>query len=243
MAGPVTSATITADANNSGLVCQDQDFVASYLPANATLPVTYTWDPEPNAGQGTDTATYNTVRSCYTITLTVTNALGSAADTLDVVLTLHLSQIAEAIQDTLETNMSATLLTRVYGWDELPEGIQDTPSLAVYWQQVTNDAQTSTDRTTFSKVRVKELIFHIDYFASARNQLAEDNERLTNAASQIIDILETEAAAACATGASHCPPFGLCALKTFRWWGERVVYDYGGILLYGARFYITLLVY
>lgn len=234
----LTSATVAAASGNSERVCENQTFTVTYLPVTATTPVTYVWDSDGLvSGQGTATAVYNWGATCgKNASVTVSNACSSVSDSLAVALTLHLAQIAEAIQTTLETNMTAALLTRVYGWDELPEGVNDTPSLMCYLQRANADAITDTDRYSFSGVRNKSLTFNIDYFASVRNNLQENNERLTNAMTEIIDILETASSGACVNGSGHCPPFGLCALKTFQWNCERVIFEnYGGIDYYGAR--------
>jgi hypothetical protein len=179
------------------------------------------------------------------VTVIVTDTLGAvytASYSFDLVLTLM--QIAEAIKTTISGAMTPALLVRAYGYDELPEGINDAPSLEVYWQRVTCDATTENDRTTFggskAAIRVKEITFFVDYIANPRNNLAENNAQLTQGASEIIDILETEAIA-CTL--NHCPPFSLCALKVFRWTGERVTFNYGGVIYYGARFEIPIRVW
>ena len=235
----ITSVTITPDADNSGFVCENQTYTAILV--GGTAPITYVWSSTGlQSGQGTATAVYQWSITCgQTISVTVTDADNSQSDTLDIELTLHLSQIADAIQDTLEANMSAVLLARVYGWDELPEGVNDAPSLMCYWQSGRADAVTETDRFSFAGVRNKELIFNVDYYASTRNHLGQDNARLTNAMSEIIDFLETASSGACVDGTGQCPPFGLCALKTFQWSCERVIFDYGGVEYYGARCAIT----
>lgn len=240
----LTSATITPDPANTGLLCDSHQYTASYLPLAATAPITYTWSTDGLiAGQGTATATYSWSETCeHDVTVTIANPCGSVSDTETVDIIFTLAQIADAIKNTLATSMSAAYLSRAYGYDELPEGINDAPSLMVYWQSVINDAFTDTDRTTMKgAVKCKEIVFYVDYVANPRNNLAENNALLTGAASEIIDILEMNAATC--TYPAHCPPFGLCGLKNFKWQGERVTLDYGGALYYAARFIITVRVF
>lgn len=240
----LTSATVTENAANSGLACEDQDFTVTYLPVGATAPITYTWSSDGLvSGQGTAAATYNWTETCnHTVTCTVSNACSSVSDSETVSIKFTLMQIADAIKDTLEANMSTALLTRAYGYNELPEGVNDAPSLMVYWQSIVNDRYTDTDRTTMKGgVKVKELDFYVDYYVNPRNNMQQNNDYLTQAASEIIDILEEESLGC--TYPDHCPPFGLCGLKNFRWSGERVTFDYAGATYYGARFIITVRVF
>jgi hypothetical protein len=233
--------TITELETNTLEVGQDQGFTATLTTAT---PATYTWSTDGlESGQGTATAWYNWCTTCHTVALTVVDTLGVTwTATYTPALTLSLGRIADAIKDTLTAEMDADLLTRAYGYDELPEGINDAPSLEVYWQRVLDDATTDTDRFTFGApaVRVKEITFYVDYIANPRNNLAENNAQLTAGASQIIDILETEDLT-CA--GNHCPPFGQCGIKTFRWSAERVSFLYGGVTYYAARFEIVVRVW
>lgn len=241
----VAAATITPDPANTAQVCENQVFVAMLTGAVAA---TYLWSLDGLvAGQGTATATYNWDTTCdHVVTVIVTTAGGSSyTATYTPVLTLSLMQICDAIETTISPQMTPALMTRSYGYDDIPEGINDAPSLMVYWQSVVCDVTTQNDRLTFgggikNPVRVKEMVFYVDYIANPRNNLAQNNAQLTRGASEIIDILETEALA-CTL--HHCPPFSLCALKTFRWSGERVTFDYGGVVYYGARFQITIRVW
>ena len=57
-------------------------------PPTATLPLTYTWSPIPDSGQGTETATYNwATPGPKTISVTVENVAGAAPPgTHDIVI-------------------------------------------------------------------------------------------------------------------------------------------------------------
>ena len=238
----MTAAVITPSTSNTNQVCVSQTFHAT---TDDGTPITvYVWSVDGLlSGQGTNTAVFLWETTCdHTVSVTVTAGGVDYSEDYDVTLTLALAQICTAIKETLEDGMSAALLARAYNFDELPEGINDAPSLMVYWQGVTNDAlRQETDRWTFAGRRVKDMVFHVDFFANPRNNLEENNETLTNAASEIIDILEMESMECVEYG--HCPPFGLCALKSFHWTGERVVFDYGGVIYYGARFVLTVRTY
>jgi hypothetical protein len=241
---PLSVATFTAAVGNTNTICVDQTFTASYGPVNATTPVTYLWSIDGlQSGQGTPVAVYQWTATCNkSVTVTISNACSSVSHTDNLTLSLTLMQIAEAIKNTIANAMTPTLLARAYGYDHLPEGVNDAPSLMVYWQSVVNDKYTDTDRTTFGGVRVKEFMFRVDYYQNPRNNMEENNAKLTYGAVEIIDILEQQALG-CTPGGGHCPPFGLCGLKTFRWSGERVTFDYGSVRYYGARFEIVVRVF
>ncbi len=73
--GAVTGVTI--DGPTEGWTGENQDFTALVTPVDASTPVTYTWSPTPDAGQGTATATYNwDAAGSKTITVTAQNATG-----------------------------------------------------------------------------------------------------------------------------------------------------------------------
>jgi hypothetical protein len=66
----------------SGYPDQVYTFTAVITPANATAPVTYTWQPEPGSGQSTASASYQwAVEGSYSLTLKAGNCGGEASDT------------------------------------------------------------------------------------------------------------------------------------------------------------------
>jgi len=238
---PPSGVTIAADSGNSGLVAEEQTFTVTV--DGGTPPITITWSTDGLvSGQGTDTAVYSWCTTCgHTITVTASNPAGEVTDTYDVDLDLTYMQIADAIKETVADNMSDDLLSRAYGYNELPEGIQDYGSIMVHWQ-ATELPYTDTDRHTFAPFDVPEILFYLDYVQSPRNHLAENNDMLTQAASELHNIIANESIEACNED-GQCPPFGLCALKNFTWRGERVILDYGGVLYYAARFEIRIRVF
>ena len=77
---PVTEASIDGPLNVNGTlyIRNLYSFAAIITPTNATQPITYTWEPEPNTGQGTALANYLwTTPGSKVITLTVENCGGA----------------------------------------------------------------------------------------------------------------------------------------------------------------------
>jgi len=62
-------------------------FTAVITPSDAITPITYTWSPAPDSGQGTDSASYEwSTPGIYTITLIVENCGGPVSDTHAIVI-------------------------------------------------------------------------------------------------------------------------------------------------------------
>ncbi len=82
-----TGVSITGPAD--GVVGESYAFTATVSPPTVTLPLTYTWTPMPDGGQGTSVATYSwTTPGTKTITIMVENAGGivPAPGTHDIVI-------------------------------------------------------------------------------------------------------------------------------------------------------------
>jgi len=148
-------------------------------------------------------------------------------------MSITLAQICDAIESTLD---NSTTLTRSQSYDELTEGIHDTPLLQVYPQSGVQDPDGTTDRTTFSAVvRQTEIVIHADYYAAERGaSIGEEMSRLVDGIDAMTEIFE---------GQDQKPYFGLEGIKAFAWRWERVTFDYGGVSYVGARFFITLRVF
>jgi len=68
-----------------------QPFVATVSPLSATKPITYTWAPEPDSGQGTANATYAwATEGRKAISVTVENAGGMATGSRVIIITSHM---------------------------------------------------------------------------------------------------------------------------------------------------------
>ena len=146
-------------------------------------------------------------------------------------MSVTIAQICDAVKNYLST---AASLKRSESYNQLTEGINDYPLMQVYWQSIDCDWQSNTERTTFQGgVKQKDLVIHADLYGRPRSHLGEDNAAVTVLANEVVDLLE-------ATG---CPPFGLTGLKNFKWRGERVVFDYDGVLYAGIRFYVNIRVF
>jgi fibronectin-binding autotransporter adhesin len=82
-----TGVSITGPAD--GIVGESYAFTATVSPPTVTLPLTYTWTPVPDGGQGTSVATYSwTTPGTKTVTIMVENAAGivPAPGTHDIVI-------------------------------------------------------------------------------------------------------------------------------------------------------------
>ena len=77
---PLTGVGISGPTE--GYVSTAYVFTAVITPSDATSPITYTWTPQPESGQGTDSVSYEwATPGVYTITLTAENCGGPVSDT------------------------------------------------------------------------------------------------------------------------------------------------------------------
>lgn len=147
-------------------------------------------------------------------------------------MSITLAQICDAIESTLD---DATTITRSQSYDELTEGIHDTPLLQVYPENGAQSPPGMTDRHTFGAgVRQTEFTIHADYYANQRVNIGEDMAALVNGIDAMTDVLE---------GQDQKPYFGLTGIQAFSWRWDRVTFDYGGVAYVGARFAITVRVF
>lgn len=142
------------------------------------------------------------------------------------------AQINTAIKTTLG---AAAGLTRSQDYNELTEGMADTPTLQVYfesWEAVEATTERSTMRGGVEQV---DVIFHADVLGAARGpDLGEEMGRLLPVVDQIIDILQAQ---------KIKPYFGLAGIKAMHWSANRVLIDYNGELFVACRFIITIRVF
>lgn len=147
---------------------------------------------------------------------------------------ITLAQIIDAIEATLST---APTLERSMSYDELTEGINDTPLLQVYPEAGDQDPTTNTDRTTFrAGVRQTSLTINCDYYAQQRKHIGEDMAVLVDGIDAMTTIFEAQ---------DTKPYFGLDGIQAFHWGWQRVTFDYGdpAINYVGARFTLTIRVF
>lgn len=79
--GSVPLASVTIDGPTTGIAEADYVFRANIDPVDASLPITYSWSPVPEAGQGTSEATYRwTTSGIKTVVVSATNGAEAVTD-------------------------------------------------------------------------------------------------------------------------------------------------------------------
>lgn len=147
---------------------------------------------------------------------------------------ITLAQIIDAVESTLAT---APTLARSMSYDELTEGINDTPLLQVYPEAGDQDPAGNADRTTFrAGVRQTNITVNCDYYAHTRANIGEDMAKLVDGIDAMTNIFEAQDTKAY---------FGLTGIKAFHWSWQRVIFEYGDsqIKYVGARFTLTIRVF
>ncbi len=149
--------------------------------------------------------------------------------------TVTIVQIINAVADTLS---AATGLDYTQSYDELSEGMQDTPTLQVYFDSFVMDSASRNDRTTFQgRVRQKSLTIFADLYARQRSHIGEDMAEFVPLVDAILDVFEQQ---------DTKPYFGLAGIKSFGPVNcQRVTFTYGdpSVNYIGARFTIPILVW
>lgn len=153
--------------------------------------------------------------------------------------TVTLGELCDSIVATFAAGMSS--LTRVFQYDEIPEGVNagDTPLLMVYWESTLSDPTGETDRGTFQtenkSIKIKEMVFHCDFFTSQRAHSMEDVGDAIDRASEAHDVIEAQ---------NEFPYWGNTAIKaTAGWRMDRVQFDFAGAMYPGFRVELTTWVY
>jgi hypothetical protein len=144
-------------------------------------------------------------------------------------------QVNSAIETTLAT---ATGLTFTQDYDELTEGMADTPNLQVYFvEEITDPTSTSAQTTFGAGVRQVEWTFHADLYARQRSHIGEDMGALLPLVDAIRDTLEAQ------TGPTYFGQAGIKAIK--QWTARQVVFRYGepDLPYIGTRFIIKVRVF
>ena len=84
---PIAPTSVAIGGPTEGAVGESYVFTASASPPTSTLPLTYTWSPVPDGGQGTSVATYTWgVAGNKQISVTVENVAGAAPGTHVIVI-------------------------------------------------------------------------------------------------------------------------------------------------------------
>lgn len=147
---------------------------------------------------------------------------------------VNITEINDAIKDTLAT---ATGLTFAQSYNELSEGINDTPMLQVYWQSHLVDPDSNTSQRSFRGVtRQTSLTFHADLFPRQRSHLDEDMGALLPLVDAIQAVLEAQRVE---------PYFGLAKIKAIEGWSaQQVTFEYpADVKFLGARYIIRVRVF
>jgi hypothetical protein len=135
------------------------------------------------------------------------------------------------------TLSAATGLTYAQAFDDLTDGMQDTPTLQVYWEDMAQDPSTSNDRTSFrAGVRQTSITIFADLYAHQRAHMAEDMAILMPLVDAIRVELEKQ---------DTQPLVGTSLIKSFSWSARRVTFTYGdpNINYIAARFTLTVRVF
>jgi len=84
---PIAPTSVAIGGPSDGVVDESYVFTASASPPTATLPLTYTWSPAPDGGQGTGVVTYSwSTAGSKVISVTVENVAGAVHGTHVIVI-------------------------------------------------------------------------------------------------------------------------------------------------------------
>ena len=144
-------------------------------------------------------------------------------------MAITFAEMCDAVEAHLST---AASLERSQSYDELSEGMQDTPTLQVYPESSEPVSHGGTSQTFTHQYGVILGLhtIHADLYARQRAHLGEDMAALVETLDEIYTLIEN----------AGCPAFGLEGIKSYQWSWRRVVFDYGGVTYMGARFTIVL---
>lgn len=144
-----------------------------------------------------------------------------------------------AIYNTLKNNM--TLVDFTQNYDNLGEGLANTPLVQVFWNSLnTVSEQSSTDRRTFGgdpnvkPVRTKRYIFRADLYLDPRSDIDRNFAQMLPIVDEINDIFEDQ---------DMEPYFGLTGIKSYTFSCERGVVEYANIVYPVVQWTIELYVF
>lgn len=146
-------------------------------------------------------------------------------------MTTTIAQACKAIADTLS---AATGLTYIQNYDTLKDGMQDWPTLQVYWDDLIQDPTGNADRSTFQAgVRDTVVTILADLYAQQRAHLGEDMAALI----PLVDAIRAEF-----EKQDTKDYFSQHGMQAFQWQARRVTFTYGdpAVSYIGARFTITV---
>lgn len=139
-------------------------------------------------------------------------------------MSITIAQMNTAIHDTFEDNL--TLIDFFQDYNDLSEGLANTPLLQIYWNSLNTVAENSaTDRNTFGSstqkpLRQKRYIFRVDLYCDPRANLDSVFVQMLPIVDEINNVLEAQDAK---------PYFGLDGIKSFTFTCERGNIEYGSV--------------
>ena len=139
---PLTAVTISGPT--TGSTNASHIFSATVSPITATTPITYTWSPVPNSGQGTALATYSWLTDGdKTITITAENMGGIVTNTRTINLNAPVTGVVINGPTTGVINSTYTFTAMVspptatmpitYTWSPVPNSGQGTAMVTFIW--------------------------------------------------------------------------------------------------------------
>ena len=105
-------------------------FAAAVVPANATTPITYTWSPPPDSGQGTPAAVYSWLTAnTYAVGVSAENCGGSVSDMVMITIS---SEITGTVEPTVSLTLVYTDPQGVSTTVELPGGAVTETTILIF---------------------------------------------------------------------------------------------------------------
>ena len=129
-------------------------------------------------------------------------------------------------------------------YDQITEGLQNTPTVQVLPDDSLVDAATDTDRTTFKGcIKHGTYRFSVTGYARQRSHVGEDMEASIRLWDALEFILEEEGTD-CTAASGTCTFFGVPQIKGIAWTGRgRVALVYGGAEYIGCEITIDVEVF
>jgi hypothetical protein len=152
-------------------------------------------------------------------------------------MAITIAQINSAIHDTFANNLTTIDYTQDY--DNLTEGLANTPLLQVYWNTLNPVSEgSSTDRRTFSggskPIRTKRYLFNVDLYLDPRSDIDRNFSQMLPIVDEINDILEEQ---------DEQPYFGLAGIQSYTWSCQRGNIEYAQVLYPVVQWVIEIYVF
>lgn len=136
-----------------------------------------------------------------------------------------LSDLIDGIENTLA---GAASIEISQSYDELTEGILQTPTLQVYPQECPSVSKgSSTQKYSFGGNIRRVYIIHADIFVAQRHYLKQDMRDLVVCIEEIDTILKDQ---------TSCEIFGVTGPSTFVWSWRRSNFEYAGKKFLGVKY-------